>query len=110
MLLQPVVMNVFPAEASPESGPIASATNRFGGSDSSLMFQAIERTEAMCKVQDQRIANDLHAYGTHRASTAKLLDVLQLQYDLDDMQTSAMMAKNIADKFGQAITSLTQRN
>jgi hypothetical protein len=110
MLLQPVVMNVFPPQ--PVSGPQQdqSGDKVFGDADSSAAFKVIEQAEQMCKVQDKRIASDLASYAKNRSSNGRTLDLLRLQYDLDDMQTSAALAKNIADKVGQAITSLTQRN
>ncbi|MFM0176099.1 hypothetical protein [Paraburkholderia sediminicola] len=108
MLLQPVVMNVFPSE--PISGPQQdpSGDKVFGDAGSSPAFRVIEQAEQLFKAQDKRIANDLASYARNGSSNGRTLDLLRLQYDLDDMQTSAALAKNIADKVGQAITSLTQ--
>ncbi|WP_206001916.1 hypothetical protein [Paraburkholderia aromaticivorans] len=110
--MQPVVMNMFPPEPPTDARHVQSAAASLEDNDaeSSLTFMMIERVEETCKAQDARIDSDLASYGRNRASTAGLLDLLHLQYDLDDMQASAMMAKNIADKVGQAINSLTQRN
>ncbi|MFM0054175.1 hypothetical protein PQR64_01030 [Paraburkholderia phytofirmans] len=112
MQLQPVVMNMYPPEPPADAQHVQSSAVRPEDNDaeSSLMFRMIERAEETCKAQDARIVSDLASYGRNQASTAGMLDLLHLQYDLDDMQASAMMAKNIADKVGQAINSLTQRN
>jgi hypothetical protein len=110
MLLQPVVMNVFPQNSVPDSWQIHSSTNTFGDTGNSPFLQILERAEEICKAQDRRIGGDLEAHAKSRSSTAKLLNLLQLQYDLDDMQFSATLAKNIANQFSQALTTLTQRN
>lgn len=112
MQLQPVVMNMYPPEPSADAWHGQSPAVRLEDNDagSSLTFMMIERAEETFKAQDARVVSDMASYGRNRASTAGLLDLLHLQYDLDDMQASAMVAKNIADKVGQAINSLTQRN
>lgn len=112
MQLQSVVMNIYPPEPPADVRNVQSSAVRLedGDARSSLTFMMIEREEEAFKAQDARIAGHLASYEKNRASTAGLLDLLRLQYDLDDMQASAMMAKNIADKVGQAINSLTQRN
>ncbi|MEM5369489.1 hypothetical protein V4C53_26135 [Paraburkholderia azotifigens] len=110
MFLQPVVMNVFPPQPLPEPRHDQLQANPLGGADDSLAVALIERAEQIARAQDKRIASDLASYAKNRSSNAKTLDLLRLQFDLDDMQTSATLAKNIAEKIGQAITSLTQRN
>ncbi|MEW9583594.1 hypothetical protein [Paraburkholderia sp. DGU8] len=112
MLLQPVVMNAFPLNSAPDSmpTPIQSSANMLDNTGNSPFLKILERAEEICKVQDRRIADDLQAHTKSRSPTAKLLNLLQLQYDLDDMQFSATLAKNIANQFSQALTTLTQRN
>ncbi|MBN3754976.1 hypothetical protein G3N95_18660 [Paraburkholderia sp. Tr-20389] len=103
-------MNVFPPEPPPEPRQTQPYGEPLGETENSLTLMLIANAEQMCKAQDKRIASDLASYAQNRSSHGRTLDLLRLQYDLDDMQTSAMLAKNIADKVGQAITQLTQRN
>jgi hypothetical protein len=112
MLLQPVVMNVFPQNSAPDStsAQSQSSANVFDNTGNSPFLQILERAEEISKAQDRRIADDLQTHAKSRSPTAKLLNLLQLQYDLDDMQFSATLAKNIANQFSQALTTLTQRN
>ncbi|RQH09091.1 hypothetical protein [Paraburkholderia dinghuensis] len=110
MQLQPVVMNAFHHDLAPDSGQIQSPTNTYGNTGNSPFIWILERAEEISKAQDQRIDDDLKAHAKSQSSTAKLLNLLQLQYDLDDMQFSATLAKNVANQFSQALTTLTQRN
>ncbi|WP_233868891.1 hypothetical protein [Paraburkholderia adhaesiva] len=109
MLLQPVVMNAFTQNSTPDSTQIQSSTNTPGDTGNSPFIQILERAEEIAMVQDKRVADDLNMQAKSQSSTAKLLNLLQLQYDIDDMQFSATMAKNIANQFSQALTTITQR-
>ncbi|NKJ45232.1 hypothetical protein CIC12_00405 [Burkholderia sp. SG-MS1] len=110
MLLQPMVMNVFPANSAPDSRQNQSSENTLGNTGNSPFLNALERAEEICNAQDRRITDDLNRHAKSRSSTAGMLNLLKLQYDLDDMQVNATMAKNIANQFSQALTTLTQRN
>jgi hypothetical protein len=113
MQLQPVVMNAFsqdPASASAVASPqIQSSANASDSSGDSAFVRILEEMQEIAKTQDKRIADDLKVQTKSRSSTAKMLGLLQLQHDLDDMQVSATLAKNIASQIGQALTMLTQR-
>jgi len=109
MQLQPVVMNAAPQDSVPDSQPAQSSAGMPGKTGDSPFVQLLESAQEICKAQDQRIAEDLDTHAKSRSSTAKMLSLLQLQYDLDDMQVSATMAKNVANQFSQALTTLTQR-
>jgi len=112
MQLQPVVMNAFsqdPASASAVASPqLQSSASALDGGDSALV-RILEGMQEIAKTQDKRIADDLKVQAKSRSSTAKMLNLLKLQYDLDDMQVSATMAKNIASQIGQALNTITQR-
>ncbi|MPW16728.1 hypothetical protein GCT13_07205 [Paraburkholderia sp. CNPSo 3157] len=110
MQLQPVVMNLFPPDSASDPRSVQSPDNPFGDAGGSLVGQMFDRAEEICKSQDKRIASDQNAYARSRSSTARLLILLDLQRDLDHMQETAAMAKNIAEKFDQALNTLTQRN
>jgi hypothetical protein len=109
MQLQPVVMNLGPQNPVLDSQPGASSISMPGNAGDSPFVKLLESANEICKAQDRRIADDLATHTRSRSSTAKMLSLLQLQYDLDDMQVSATMAKNIANQFSQALTTLTQR-
>jgi hypothetical protein len=100
-------MNAFPLN--PEQMPKRAANSERADAESPLGVRMLERTQELFKAQDSRIASDLEANANSRSQTAQMLSLLQLQYDLDDMQVSATMAKNVADKVSQALTTLTQR-
>jgi len=105
MQLQPVAMHAFqpePAQTQPSPRPS-------GDAEKAPFMRVLEQVEAIGEAQDRRIAADLNAYAKSRNDTAKLLSLLQLQYDLDDMHFSAALAKNVANQFNQALTTITQR-
>ena len=106
MVLQPVVMNAF----AQDSTPIQPAASTFDNAANSPFLRVLEGAEQIGKIQDKRVSDDLKAHAKSRSSTAKMLNLLQLQYDLDDMQVSATIAKNIATQVGQALNTLTQRS
>jgi len=106
MQLQPVAMNAF----QPEPAQTQPSANTPGDAANTPFLRVLERIEAIGQAQDRRIAADLNAYAKSRSDTAKLLNLLQLQYDLDDMHFSATLAKNVANQFNQALTTITQRN
>lgn len=110
MQLQPIALNVFAQDPAPQAWPVQpGAGTAFADAGDSLFAQVLERAQEIAQTQDRRIAADLNAQAKGRSSTARTLSLLQLQYDLDDMQVSATMAKNIASAVGQALTTLTQR-
>ncbi|HEY1609349.1 MAG TPA: hypothetical protein VGG24_08785 [Paraburkholderia sp.] len=110
MQLQPIALNVFAQDPAPQAQPGQStAASPLGDAGNSPFAQVLARAEQIAQTQDKRIAADLNAYARGRSSTARTLGLLQLQYDLDDMQVSATTAKNIASSVGQALTTLTQR-
>ncbi|WP_148654343.1 hypothetical protein [Paraburkholderia caribensis] len=108
--MQPLVMNVFSPDVHPNASGIQSPANPLEGDENSVLMRIVASAEELSKTQDRRIATDLNSRTGNQSSTARLLNLLQLQYDLDDMQISATLAKNIAEKVSQAITTLTQRN
>ncbi|MEX3931624.1 hypothetical protein AB4Y32_07355 [Paraburkholderia phymatum] len=108
--MQPVVMNLFPPDSVSDPRQLRSPDNPFGNAGDSLVSQMLDRAEEICNSQDKRIASDQNAYARSRSSTARLLSLLDLQRDLDHMQETAAMAKNVAEKFDQALNTLTQRN
>lgn len=77
--------------------------------DSSLTFALIEGAEQMCHAQDKHLAKLMKTYADSPSSNLRTLNLLRLQYDLDEMQTSVTLVKNVSDKVSQTITSLTQR-
>jgi len=118
MQLQPVVMNVFPpnpVQNAPAAGnlpgnvPGATSANALGNTDDSPLLKVLEQAQALSNDQDRRVADALRASVNSRSSTSKLFSLLQLQYELDDMQFNATLASGIASKLSQAVTSLTQR-
>ncbi|HTH60922.1 MAG TPA: hypothetical protein VL689_12300 [Paraburkholderia sp.] len=109
MQLQPVVMNAF--SQSPIQGSLQSqmTANAFDNTANSPLVQLLARAQEICNAQERRVADDLKTHKKGRTTTAKILGLLQLQYDLDDMNFSATLAKNVANQFSQALTTLTQR-
>lgn len=111
MQLQPVVMNALaqdPAFATAATREVSAST--FGENANAPLIQLLERAHEICKAQDRRLADDMKAQRNSRSPTARLLGLLKLQYDLDDMQLTATMAKNVSTQIGQALNTLTQRN
>jgi hypothetical protein len=109
MQLQPVVMNLFTQNPAPDSSTMPSSANASGKLAESPFIQLLQGAEAVGKAQDRRIADDLRTRAKGRTPTAKMLGLLQLQYDLDDMQFSAQLATSIASKVSKAVNTLTQR-
>lgn len=110
MLLQPVVTNAFPQDSGQDLAQTRLSANAFGNQENSPLLNFLEQAEELCKLQDKHIDHDLHAHSRSRNSTARMLNLLQLQYDIDDMNFSATLAKNVANQFSQALTTITQRN
>lgn len=108
-MLQPVIMNIFPPEIHPDTNEGQPSASRFDNDENSLLMKIMDRAEAISNAQDKRIESHMKADSGNTSSTARALHFLQLQYDLDDMQISATLAKNIAEKVGQAITNLTSK-
>jgi hypothetical protein len=109
MQLQPVVTNLFTQNPAPDSSPMPSSANAPGNLADSPLIQLLEGAEAISKAQDQRIADDLRTRARGRTPTARMLGLLQLQYDLDDMQFSAQLATSIASNVSKALNTLSQR-
>lgn len=109
MQLQPVVMNLFTQSPASDAARMPSSTNAAEHRADSPFVQLLSRAEEISKSQDRRLADDLRARAKNGTPTARMLNLLQLQYDLDDMHFSAQLATNVANQVVKAVNTLTQR-